>query len=287
MKSDPASYRTIDPAEAERLVREGAVRVLDVRTPEEFERLGHVPGAILLPVDLIPVAAATLERDGKPLLVCCEHGIRSQFAARFLAQAGFAGVMNLGGGMSCWTGKRDHGPGDPHGETGPSSWLVLNADLLPQGGRALDLACGTGRHALLLAAAGFRVTAVDRDAARIETLAATASRLGLPICASAVDLEAPDADLGAGRYDLIVVVHYLHRPLFPALKLALAPGGILLYETFNVDQALRGRPRRPEFLLKKGELRRLVAPLAILREREGEHEGRMVSGVVARKEIAS
>ena len=84
-------------------------------------------------------------------------------------------------------------------------------------------------------------------------------------------------------YDLVLVFHYLHRPLFPALVRALAPGGLLLYETFTAEQALRGKPKNPDFLLEPGELRKSVASLVVLREREGEFEGRMVAGVAARK----
>lgn len=280
---DPEAYQTIGVEEAERLVSQGEVRVLDVRTPEEYQQAGHIPGSILLPVDLIACAAATLPRAGKPLLVCCEHGIRSAAAAGFLARAGFEGVANLAGGLAAWRGAREFTPGTPFGEAGPTSWLVENADLLPRGGVVLDLACGAGRHALLLAAAGFRVRAVDRDAAKVGVLRDTARRLGLPVEAEAIDLEAPGADLGSETSDFILVVHYLHRPLFAAIVRALKPGGILLYETFTVEQARRGGPTNPEFLLRPGELPRLAAPLEILRQREGEFEGRMVAAVAARK----
>ncbi len=277
------SVRGIDPSEAERLVAAGSVRVLDVRNPDEYVGLGHIPGALLLPLDLIPSAPATLPRDDKPLLICCEHGIRSVRAAGFLVQAGFEPVLNMKGGMSCWRGPRDFAPGPGYSEVGPSSWLVENADLLPRGGEALDLACGTGRHALLLAAAGFDVRAVDRDAGKIRALSAIAERLGLGLRAGVLDLEVEGVDLGEASCDLILGVHYLHRLLFPAILRALRPGGLLLYETFTVDQASRGKPTNPDFLLKHGELPRLVAPLEILRQREGEFEGRMVAAVAARK----
>jgi SAM-dependent methyltransferase len=196
--------------------------------------------------------------------------------------------------------------GDRAGVPGPSSWLIENADLLPAAApvgrtagsappRALDVACGSGRHALLLAAAGFEVQAIDRNAAAIEALRAAAGKLGLAlraeVRAEVRDLEAtgsvPAAAVGPpGAYDLIVVVHYLHRPLFPALVRALVPGGLLLYETFTVDQAARGHPRTPAFLLKHGELRRLVAPLEVIRQREGEFDGRCVAAVAARSDPA-
>ena len=168
----------------------------------------------------------------------------------------------------------------------PPPGCSLNRDLLPPAGRALDVACGRGRHALFLARAGLHVRALDRDPARIAALAATARDLGLPIEAEVRDLETPAVDLGREAYDLVLVVHYLHRPLFPALVRALAPGGLLLYETFTSAQAARGKPTNPAFLLEPGELVRLVAPLEVLREREGEFEGRMVASVAARKASA-
>ena len=194
------------------------------------------------------------------------------------------------------------------GVPAPSSWLIECAGLLPSSSapgeaaeatrpRALDVACGSGRHALLLAAAGLDVLAIDRDAAAVVRLRATARALELGLQAEVHDLESGDVatgDLGRGSmagprgvlapstYDLIVVVHYLHRPLFPALMRALAPGGLLLYETFTVDQAAFGHPKNPAFLLQHGELPRLVAPLEVVRQREGEFDGRRVASVAAR-----
>ena len=84
-------------------------------------------------------------------------------------------------------------------------------------------------------------------------------------------------------YDVIVVVHYLHRPLFPALIEALTPGGLLVYETFTRAQAARGKPTNPDFLLEPGELLDLVRPLEVLASREGDYDGRMVASVIARR----
>jgi SAM-dependent methyltransferase len=172
--------------------------------------------------------------------------------------------------------------GHDHSSQTPAAWLVANRALLPPAGRALDVACGHGRNALWLAARGFDTTAVDRDAATVAALDARARREGLPLTARAMDLEVEGARLGDDAYDVIVVVHYLHRPLFPALLAALRPGGVMVYETFTVAQAARGRPTNPAFLLAPGELARLVAPLEILAAREGDYEGRMVSSVVGR-----
>jgi SAM-dependent methyltransferase len=163
----------------------------------------------------------------------------------------------------------------------PSAWLTQNADLLPHQGRALDVACGRGRHAVWLGARGLETTAIDRSHEAVAFVNDEARRRALPVRAEARDLETGDASLGIARYDVIVVVHYLHRPLFPALIRALRPGGLLIYETFTRAQAARGKPTNPDFLLESGELRTRVAPLVVLREREGDYEGRSVASVVA------
>jgi SAM-dependent methyltransferase len=165
----------------------------------------------------------------------------------------------------------------------PTDWLTGHAALLPASGDALDIACGRGRHALWLAGQGLRVTALDRNAEAIAALLAAARERALPIVAQVVDLERPGADLGREAYDVIVGVHYLHRPLFPALLTALRRGGILIYETFTTAQARRGKPTNPAFLLEPGELRALTAGLTVIDEREGEFGTRDVAAVVCRK----
>jgi SAM-dependent methyltransferase len=184
--------------------------------------------------------------------------------------------------MAEWSGPREFTEGSPFTPIGPASWLVENVDVLPRGAEVLDVACGRGRNALLLAAAGFTVRAVDRDPSRIEGLAENAGRLGIELDAQVMDLEAGGVELGS--FDLVLGFHYLHRPLFPALVTAVRPGGILLYETFTAAQAARGHPRNPAYLLSPGELESLVAPLTVFRSREGEYDGRMVSAVAARRE---
>ena len=165
----------------------------------------------------------------------------------------------------------------------PSAWLTGNRHLLPASGDSLDLACGSGRHALWLAEQGFRTMAVDRNADAIEALEDEASRRGLSIRTQVVDLENGQPFLAPDSFDVIVVVHYLHRPLFASMVSALRPGGVLVYETFTRAQAARGKPTNPAFLLEPGELQTLVQPLKIRASREGDFEQRMVASVVARK----
>jgi rhodanese-related sulfurtransferase len=274
----PSPYQDVSPAEAEALLALGAV-VLDVRTPGEHEELGHIAGALLLPMELLHSAPAILPEDGRTVVVVCEHGSRSRRAAALLAEAGIA-VCNMTGGMSRWTGPRVH---DPSPIAGPSPWLLSNASLAPRGARTLDVACGRGRHALLLAGAGYPVRAVDRDDANISWLRALARRLQLPLDAAVADLAAPGADLGTEQWDLVLVFNYLHRPLFPALVRSLKPSGVLLYETYTREQAKRGKPTNPDHLLEPGELPGLVAPLEVVRQREGDFDGRAIASVAARR----
>jgi SAM-dependent methyltransferase len=113
----------------------------------------------------------------------------------------------------------------------------------------LDVACGTGRHARMLAALGYRVHAVDRDA---DAIAALAGVVGIvPLQA---DIENGPWPYAGRAFDVIVVTHYLHRPLVPVLVDSVAPAGVLLYETFAAGNERYGRPSNPDFLLRPGEL---------------------------------
>jgi SAM-dependent methyltransferase len=167
----------------------------------------------------------------------------------------------------------------------PCRWLTGHRHLLPASGDSLDVACGSGRHAIWLAEQGYPTLAVDRDATAIDGLAHEAARRGLPIRTQVVDLENGQVFFQAESFDLIVVVHYLHRPLFPWLVSALRPGGVLVYETFTRAQAARGKPTNPAFLLEPGELLTLVKPLEILTSREGDYDGRMVASVIATRAL--
>lgn len=166
----------------------------------------------------------------------------------------------------------------------PAEWLLDNRDLWPHQGLVLDVACGKGRHAILLAQTGLQVRAIDRSAEAIDALRQESETRGLQIDAAVVDLETdPPPSLGQSLYDAVLVVNYLHRPLMPAIRAAVKPGGRIFYETFTTGQAERGHPRNPAFLLRDGELSELMAPLVVVRSREGEFEGRFVASVVAER----
>lgn len=113
----------------------------------------------------------------------------------------------------------------------------------------LDVACGHGRHARHFAGLGYAVDAVDRNAEAVASLNGFAN-----ITALQADIEAGVWPYSPGLFAGVVVTNYLHRALFPQLLDALAPGGVLIYETFALGNEQFGRPSNPDFLLKPGEL---------------------------------
>lgn len=135
----------------------------------------------------------------------------------------------------------------------PSPWIARFAPLIPPGGEVLDLACGGGRHARLLAGLGYRVEAVDRDADALATLDGVAN-----VTTRCADLENGPWPYYASAFDGIVISRYLWRPLFPQIFNCLAEGGVLIIETFMEGQQLYGKPSNPAFLLRPGELLELV-----------------------------
>ena len=159
----------------------------------------------------------------------------------------------------------------------PARFLTQQLHRLPRG-TALDVAAGSGRNSLYLASHGFQVDAMDSDEQAMAQLAATAAQRNLlNLTVRTVDLERTTderPEFPKQAYDVILVFFYLHRALFPALLESLKPNGVLIYETFTIDNYLRHRhPRRWEFCLAQNELLRLTSNLRLLSYDEGEHDG--------------
>ena len=157
----------------------------------------------------------------------------------------------------------------PAAPAAPSAWVVRFAPLIAHGGTVLDLACGSGRHARWLAARGLRVEAVDRDAAALAQLAEVPG-----IEPRVADLEDGPWPYAGCRFDAVIVTHYLHRPRFDALLACVAPGGVLIYETFMRGHERFGRPARADFLLAPHELlTRVAADFSVVAFEQGEVAG--------------
>lgn len=181
-----------------------------------------------------------------------------------------------------------------HSNTSAAKLLVANLSLLEAlciDTGVLDLACGNGRNGELLVRRGLPVTFADRDAGSLRQVRATAGQDGQDgqdgkVRLWQVDLEAPGSEpLRDKRFDAVLVFNYLHRPLLPALREVVRPGGLLFYETFTTAQRAYGRPRNPDFLLRPGELQETFADWDILHDFAGElpDPTRAVASLIARK----
>ena len=173
----------------------------------------------------------------------------------------------------------------------PAEWLVEHHALLAGGGRALDVACGDGRNALYLAQLGYTVDAIDVSDVAIGELRAAVAERGLTtmIAPRVVDLEREP--LPAGPYDVIAMFNFLQRGLFEPLRDALAPGGLLVFETLaraHVDEL--GHSFNPAYLVEPGELPHAFGELEIVARHEGVVQraggARGVAGIVARRPAA-
>lgn len=166
-----------------------------------------------------------------------------------------------------------------HASPTPSDWIRRWSHLVPTGGSVLDVACGEGRHMRWFFDRNHPVTCVDKASEAIEKVAT----MGEAICA---DIEANPWPLPGRRFDCVVVTNYLWRPLLPTIVDSVAPGGLLLYETFSLGNETVGRPARAEFLLRPGELLRACENLRTVAYEDGflEEPARFVQRIAAVRE---
>ncbi|MFZ3129421.1 MAG: class I SAM-dependent methyltransferase [Rhodoferax sp.] len=168
----------------------------------------------------------------------------------------------------------------PHPRGAPSPWIERWSHLLQPGATVLDVACGSGRHLAWFSRRGHAVTGIDRDLAAAQDLAGVATLVG-------ADIEnGPWPLLSGGTprpFGAVVVTNYLWRPLLPVLLQSLADDGVLLYETFASGNETVGRPARPDFLLRPGELLEVCQDLNIVAYENGylEDPPRFVQRIAA------
>lgn len=149
-----------------------------------------------------------------------------------------------------------------HGTEAPSAWVQRWSHLVPAGGAVLDVACGHGRHLRWFADRGHSVTGLDRSPEAIGAV----SGIGRAVLA---DIENGPWPLAEETFDAVVVTNYLWRPLLPTLMDSLADGGVLIYETFATGNETVGKPSRPDFLLRPGELLQACAGLQVVAFEDG------------------
>lgn len=143
----------------------------------------------------------------------------------------------------------------------PSPWIVRWSHLLAPGTSVLDVACGSGRHLAWFAGKGHAVTGIDRDLSAAQEMGESVTLVG-------ADIESGTWPLMQGvtpqQFGAVVVTNYLWRPLLPVVCDSVVPGGVLLYETFTQGNEKFGRPTRPDFLLRPGELLQACASWQIV-----------------------
>lgn len=154
---------------------------------------------------------------------------------------------------------------DPHGSEAPSAWVQRWTHLVRPGATVLDVACGQGRHAYWFYQRNHHVTLVDRAQAAMDSIAIPAAS-----CEKVVaDIEGGPWPFAGRQFDAVVVTNYLWRPLLPTLVASLATGGVLLYETFAQGNETVGKPSRPDFLLRSGELLAACRTLRVVAYEDG------------------
>jgi SAM-dependent methyltransferase len=163
-----------------------------------------------------------------------------------------------------------------HGTEAPSAWVERWSHLVPQGGAVLDVACGHGRHMRWFAQRQHAVAGVDRSPEAIASVA----KLGEAVLA---DIENGPWPFAGRTFAAVVVTNYLWRPLLPTIVGSVAPGGVLLYETFAAGNESVGKPSRPDFLLQPGELLRVCQGLRVVAYEDGflETPARFVQRIAA------
>jgi tellurite methyltransferase len=185
--------------------------------------------------------------------------------------------------MTDWDGRYSRGE---HIIKEPLPLVVRVVESLPSG-RALDLACGPGRHALFLAERGWQVTAVDASRVAIELLEKSARERGLHVDARVADLDRHEFKIEPAAYDLIGVFYYLQRDLFPQIREGVRAGAVVVAAIHMVDESPEAHPMNEEYLLQPGELRAEFSGWEIIHDYEGPStEGghhRRTAELVARK----
>jgi SAM-dependent methyltransferase len=154
-----------------------------------------------------------------------------------------------------------------HGTEPPSAWVQRWTHLVTPGATVLDVACGMGRHTQWFSSRHHAVVSVDRSEEALQHVASLP--MATPVQIILADIENGPWPLAGRSFGGVVVTNYLWRPLLPMIVQSVAPGGVLIYETFAAGNETVGKPSRPDFLLQPGELLQACASLRVVAYENG------------------
>jgi len=270
--------------------RIGTCALLDVRDEREF-MAGHLEGSGHLPAAELTDRRGELPPRDAEILVVAAAAAHAREAAEALEGLGYQHVAWLDGALSESAQDRlVRTPAIPLWR--PSPFLEQVLERLPDPsegrGRVLDLAAGAGRESVFMALRGYDVEAWDHDRGALEKASAMARRHGVTIETQTRDLEIRDPRLPVESHDVVMVFRFLHRPLFPQIARAVAPGGVVMYETYLRGQERFGRPKHPRFLLDRDELPKHFPGFLVEHyEEQTPESGPMLARLLARKPASS
>lgn len=268
--------------------------LLDCRDTESFCQ-GHIIGASCLPAAQLAARMHELPKRSEPLILCGDP-LSLDLAEVFLKSKGYTIERQI-----IWSEalradlhtKQQLATGMDSARLWKPAPLIEKfvEELMPMhditSGVGLDIACGAGRDAVYLAMNGWQMTGIDYLTGAIEKTKQLAQQHQVPIQAVLMDLETgndPFAAYADNTFDLVFVIRYLHRPLFPYLKRIVKSGGVFMHQTFMQGSEVFGSPKNPNFLLKPNELALLFQDWAVLYDEiEYLEDGRPVSAFVARR----
>lgn len=255
---------------------------------------GHAAGAVCIPAAELRARMHELPDPSVPLRLCGDD-LSLAAASGFLVGKGYAVLEQIRCDAAWEASLRATGrweTGNPKRRLWQPSPLVQQfvQEYMPRygivAGKGMDAACGAGRDAVYLALHGWHMVGIDYRQDALQRVAQLAAAQGVQVQTVLRDLEAGDdpfAEWADGGLDLVCVVRYLHRPLFPYLRRLLKPGGVLLYQTFLVGAERFGSPRNPNYLLQPGELTARCAGAEILLDTVHVLEdGRPLAAFIAR-----
>jgi len=270
-------------------VIENDLGLIDLRPAAQF-LTNHIRNSCSLPWQRLPQSMHELPANHVPIAILGDLEQLTQ-ATAFLTSKGYQIAEHIEVSEELWHQASEQ----DLLETGCHSKMLWQANpLLTEcieqveqaitGRSIIDLACGAGRDSVYLATRGWQVTAIDNKEDTLERCQNLSESSQVKLTTLNINLENQTDPLADLQSDLVLVMRYLHRPLFPAIDKLIKPGGALIYSTFMVGSEQYGSPRNPAYLLRAGELADCFSHYHILIDEQRElADGRPVALFVATK----